>query len=512
MFDVSPGNALVAFHSITKSFGPTMALGDLSLHGTAGSVHAITGENGAGKSTLMNLLAGVFQPDSGEIRLRGEPVRIENPGHAQRAGISTIFQELTLLPNLTVAENLFLGREPQRLGMIDRAVMQRRSREALDLVKSEVDVNKRCGDLAVAAQQLIEVAKGLMADADIFILDEPTAALNAPEVETLGKLIHSLKTAGKLVFYISHRLEEIFRFCDVVSVLKDGKHVATHAVGELTHNRLISLMVGRPLGQLYPARRPRTASASALEISNLLPAGARHAVSFTIGRGEIVGLAGLQGQGQREIIRAIAGIVPRAGGEVTRFSSNNEESKSIDPSIVAAVRSGIGFVPEQRKSEGLYLSLSIEQNVGLGMLRQQSMWRHARVRKPQIAELGARMGIRASNLEQPVSDLSGGNQQKVMMGRWLASEVDILLVEEPTRGVDVGAKSEIYALLRGFVDSGGAVLMTSSELTEVIGLSDRILVVRDNQIVGDLDGIAATEESIMRHALGGLPEPGETRS
>jgi ribose transport system ATP-binding protein len=511
MFDVSPGNALVAFHSITKSFGPTKALSDFSLRGMAGSVHAITGENGAGKSTLMNLLAGVYQPDSGEIRLRGEPIRIENPGHAQRAGISTIFQELTLLPNLTVAENLFLGREPHRLGMIDRAAMQRRSREALDLVKSEVDVNKRCGELAVAAQQLIEVAKGLMAEADIFILDEPTAALNAPEVETLGKLVHSLKAAGKLIFYISHRLEEIFRFCDIVSVLKDGKHVATHAVDELTHDRLISLMVGRPLGQLYPARRPRTRSSSALEISNLLPAGARHAVSFTVGRGEIVGLAGLQGQGQREIIRAIAGIVPRAAGEVTRFCST-EGTKSVEPSIVATVRSGIGFVPEERKSEGLYLSLSIEQNVGLGMLRRQPMWRYAQVRKPQIAELGARMGIRASNLEQSVSDLSGGNQQKVMIGRWLASGVDILLVEEPTRGVDVGAKSEIYALLRAFADSGGAILMTSSELTEVIGLSDRILVVRDNQIVGDLDGIAATEESIMRHALGGLPGSGETRS
>jgi len=503
MAHCSPGSALVAFRSVNKSFGSTQALVDLSLEGLASSVHAITGENGAGKSTLMNLLAGVHQPDSGEIRVRGQPVRIESPAQAQRAGISTIFQELTLLPNLTVAENLFLGREPHRAGIINRSLMRRRAEEALDLVKCRVDVNTYCQTLSVAAQQLIEIAKGLMADADVFILDEPTAALNGPEVDTLGELIHSLRTAGKLVFYISHRLEEIFRFSDTVSVLKDGRLVGTSAASELTQDELISLMVGRPLGQLYPPRNPsRNQLRCALEISDLSPSDAGRAVSFTIGRGEILGFAGLQGQGQREIIRAVAGVGPHVGGRITKRGPD-DTVRTVGRSIVAVARSGIGFIPEDRKSEGLYLSLSIEHNVALGMLRELSVWRRARVRKAGIDELLARMRVRSNDQAQPVSSLSGGNQQKVMLGRWLASGVDVLLVEEPTRGVDVGAKSEIYTLLRGFANSGGAVLIASSELTEILGLCDRILVVRAGEITAELDGVAASEREIMRYALAG---------
>jgi ABC-type sugar transport system ATPase subunit len=497
-------DALVAFHSVNKSFGSTQALIDLSLQGSAGSVHAITGENGAGKSTLMNLLAGVHQPDSGEIRLRGQAVSIQTPGQARRAGISTIFQELTLLPNLSVAENLFLGRELHRAGIIDRALMRRRAREALDLVKCRVNVDTSCQTLSVAEQQLIEIAKGLMADADTFILDEPTAALNAPEVDTLGELIHSLRVAGKLVFYISHRLEEIFRFSDTVSVLKDGRLVGTSPVGELTQDDLISLMVGRPLGQLYPPRNSHSSRLGcALEVSDLAPSDAGRAVSFRINRGEILGFAGLQGQGQREIIRAIAGVGPHVSGRVTRYSPNNDDAQKVNLSIVAVALSGIGFIPEDRKSEGLYLSLSIEQNVALGMLRQLSIWRRARVKKSRIDELLLRMRVRSDDQGQSASSLSGGNQQKVMLGRWLASGVDVLLVEEPTRGVDVGAKSEIYALLRGFAELGGAVLVTSSELTEILGLCDRILVVRDGEITAELEGVAASEEEIMRYALAG---------
>jgi ribose transport system ATP-binding protein len=499
----SPGNTLVAFRSVNKSFGSTQALVDLSLQGSAGSVHAITGENGAGKSTLMNLLAGVHQPDSGEIRVRGQAVKIENPAQSRRVGISTTFQELTLLPNLTVAENLFLGREPHRAGIIDRSLMRRRGEQALDLVKCRVDVNTYCQTLSVAEQQLIEIAKGLMADADIFILDEPTAALNGPEVDTLGEIIHSLKTAGKLIFYISHRLEEIFRFSETVSVLKDGRLVGTFAVSELTQDQLISLMVGRPLGQLFPPRNPHPRHLGcALDVSELVPLDAKHAVSFAINRGEILGFAGLQGQGQREIIRAVARVEPHVGGRVTKLSPDNEVQR-VARSIVAVARSGIGFIPEDRKSEGLYLSLSIEQNVALGMLRQLALWRRARVRKSGIDDLLSRMRVRSNDQAQPVSSLSGGNQQKVMLGRWLASGVDILLVEEPTRGVDVGAKSEIYALLREFANSGGAVLIVSSELTEILGLCDRVLVVRDGKITAELDGVAASEEEIMRYALAG---------
>jgi len=498
-----PGNALVAFRSVNKSFGSTRALVDLSLQGSPGSVHAITGENGAGKSTLMHLLAGVHQPDSGEIRVRGQAVRIENPAQAQRAGISTIFQELTVLPNLTVAENLFLGREPHRAGIIDRSLMRRRAKQALDLVKCRVDVNTYCQTLSVAEQQLIEIAKGLMADAEVFILDEPTAALNGPEVDTLGELIHSLKAAGKLIFYISHRLEEIFRFSETVSVLKDGRLVGTFPTRELTQDRLISLMVGRPLGQLFPPRDPNPRDLGrALEISELVPSDTERAVSLAINRGEILGFAGLQGQGQREIIRAVAGVGPHVRGRVIKLSPDNRVQR-VDLASVDVARSGIGFVPEDRKSEGLYLSLSIEQNVALGMLRQLALWRRARVRKSGIDDLLLRMRVRSHDQAQPVSSLSGGNQQKVMLGRWLASGVDVLLVEEPTRGVDVGAKSEIYALLREFANSGGAVLIVSSELTEILGLCDRILVVREGEITAELDGVAASEEEIMRYALAG---------
>ncbi len=505
-----PARSLVSFHLITKRFGQTLALGELSLDGLAGSVHAITGENGAGKSTLMNLLAGVYQPDAGEIRLRERAIRIENPRHAHRLGISTIFQELTLLPNLTVAENLFLGRELVRTGMIDRHRMRRQARGALDRVRGSVSVGSYCGDLSVAEQQLVEIAKGIMADADVFILDEPTAALNALEVDVLGDLIGSLKAAGKLVFYISHRLDEIFRFCDTVSVLKDGRHVATQPTGSLTHERLISLMVGRPLGQLYPRRAARRSTpARALDVFDLAPLPDRR-VSFAINRGEITGLAGLQGQGQREIIRALAGVRPHVAGRVVKHGSDGR-ARDVELSIMNVARSGIGFVPEDRKAEGLYLPLSIEQNIALGMFRRLSLWRHARVDKPRIGELMEAMKVHATGTRQAVASLSGGNQQKIMIGRWLASAVDVLLIEEPTRGVDVGAKAEIYALLRRFADSGDAVLITSSELTEMLGLCDRILVVRDGQIVADVNGLDVSEEDIMRHALAASSDPIEAR-
>jgi ribose transport system ATP-binding protein len=497
---------LVSFDSLTKRFGYTEALGELSLNAASGSVHAITGENGAGKSTLMNLLAGVYQADSGVIRLRGRPVRFETPAQARRAGVSSIFQELTLLPNLTIEENLFLGREPSRAGLIDRASMRRKARTALDRVSIKADGAAFCAGLSVAEQQLVEIAKGLMAEADVFILDEPTAALNAPEVAILGGLIRSLRAEGKLVFYISHRLDEIFRFCDIVSVLKDGRHVATEAVGKLTHDRLISLMVGRTLGQLYPVRKVRSGpQIAALDIADLAVSRSGRTVSFSLNRGEILGLAGLQGQGQREIIRAVAGVKGRAGGAVTKRGPSGEAQCRLEPSIVDVALADVGFVPEDRKAEGLYLSLSVERNIALGALRKLSIWGRAYVKHPQLAALLNRMRVRAAGLSHPVASLSGGNQQKVMIGRWLAAGVDVLLIEEPTRGVDVGAKSEIYALLRDFADSGGAILVTSSELTEVLGLCDRILVVRGGSVVAELDGSTASEEEIMRHSLPGSP-------
>ncbi len=491
----------IEFRNISKRFGPIQALSEVSLSGHAGSAHAITGENGAGKSTLMKLLAGVYPPDSGAIALDGRDIRFGGAASARAAGVSTIFQELTLLPNLTIAENVFLGREPRRFGLIDRTAMRRRTRAVLDHIGVDLDVDVTCGDLVVAEQHLIEIAKGAAAEARVVIYDEPTAALDAPGVDKLVRLIGEQKKAGKLIFYISHRLDEIFRICDTTSVLKDGKHVLTCQTADLTRDDLVSLMVGRELGRFYPQKRLSPAKQSvALSVEEFAAEQGRPAVSFEVSRGEIVGLAGLEGQGQREIVRALAGLIPRVAGVARKHDCG---TKTIPPSVVGAARAGVGFIPEDRKSEGLYPTLSIERNIGLGMLRGFSLVSLARIDRRRVSSLMREMNVRARDENQLVSSLSGGNQQKVMLGRWLASGVDVLLIEEPTRGVDVGAKAEIYRLLRDYADRGGAILMTSSELTEHLGLCDRILVVRDGAIVAELTGEGATEERIVRFALMG---------
>ena len=494
---------VIEFRDITKRFGAIAALSSVSFAGYRGTVHAITGENGAGKSTLMKLLAGVFAPDAGEIRLAGKAVRFGDASGARAAGIATVFQELTLLPNLTIAENLFLGREPRRFGLIDRRAMRQRAQAVLDLVGIALAADVICGDLAIAEQHLVEIAKGAVAEADIVIYDEPTAALDGPGVEKLARLIARQKQDGKLIFYISHRLDEIFRLCDTTTILKDGKHVATRPTGALTRNDLVALMVGRELGDLFPPRTPRPPpTEAALSVTDFVAERGRPPVSFTIRRGEIVGLAGLEGHGQREILRAIAGLIAADRGRAEKYRTNGEVA-ALAPAVVATARAGLGLIPEDRKLEGLYQPLSIAQNIALGMLRRAPMAARARIDQNRIDALMRAMNIRARDANQSVASLSGGNQQKVMIGRWLASGVDVLLVEEPTRGVDVGAKAEIYRLLREFADQDGAVLITSSELTEHIGLCDRILVVHDGALVAELSGEAADEETIMRHALMG---------
>lgn len=493
---------MISFDKVTKRFGSNLALCDVSFDCDAGTVHAITGENGAGKSTLMNLLAGLFPADSGEIRLRGKPLSPESPADARRLGISTIFQELTLLPNLTIAENLFLGREPLRHGTVDHQSMREKARSMIARLGSRMDVDAYCGDLSVADQHLVEIAKGVSVDADVFIFDEPTAALNGPEVEKLGELLAALRASGKLVFYVSHRLDEIFRFCDRVSVLKDGQHVETRATQALTRDALVSLMVGRVLSQFYPARPARSDAAPvALSVETLRVGEDGARVSFELRRGEIVGLAGLEGQGQRDIIRALSGLEPSTGGKVTKHGATGSTALGAD--VVRTAQAGVGFVPEDRKTEGLYLPLSIGENITLGLLHRLPVWKMVRSRPRVIAGLMQRLNIRSAGARQAVGELSGGNQQKVMIGRWLAAGIDVLLLEEPTRGVDVGAKAEIYGLLREFTNGGGAVLTVSSELLELLGLCDRIFVVRRNEIVAELDGARTSEEEVMRYALVG---------
>ncbi len=492
----------IAVRGLSKRFGSTAALSDVSLIGRAGSIHAITGENGAGKSTLMKLLAGVHRPDAGQILVNGQPTVLHGPMAARHAGISTVFQELTVLPNLSVGENLMLGREPRRFGLLDRARMLDEARAVLARIGIELDPRRACDSLSVGEQQLVEIAKGVSADAGVFIFDEPTAALNRAEVDKLETLLHGLKAQHKLVFYISHRLDEIFRLCDTVTVLKDGCWVATEPAAALDTEQLITLMVGRPLQALFPPRRQTPAGAVALDVHSLTPARGAPALSFQLRRGEIVGLGGLEGQGQREIVRSLAGVLKPHASEMHKTDAQGTPQR-FDPAegVVHAVARGVGLVPEDRKLEGLYLDLPIADNVGLGRLRGLGLWRRAPRSLAAVQRAAERMQLHARDLAQPVGALSGGNQQKVMLGRWLVAGVDTLLIEQPTRGVDVGAKAEIYALLREFVDGGGTVLAVSSDLPELIGLCDRILMVRGGAIVGDVPACDATEETLLALAL-----------
>lgn len=501
------GRPLVAVRDIGKTFGPTRALHQVSLQGHAGSVHAITGENGAGKSTLMKLLAGVYQPDTGELLINGRPVHLHGPAAARAAGVSTVFQELTVLPNLTVAENLLLGREPTRGGWLQRAQMLVQARAVLARIGIDLDAGRACGSLSIGEQQLVEIAKGVSSDASVFIFDEPTAPLNRAEVDKLEALIHLLKRQGKLVFYISHRLDEIFRLCDMVTVLKDGQHVATEPVTALTHDRLIALMVGRPLQALFPTRSvaPAAQAPVALQVRSLTLFAGGPATSLRLRRGEIVGMGGLEGQGQREIVRALAGVLRPHACDILRQAQDDPrgQAQPFDPrlGVVHVVQQGIGLIPEDRKLEGLYLDLPIADNLWLGALRGLGLMRIAPRERERVTGIAARLQLRAGSLDQDAGELSGGNQQKVMIGRWLAAGVDTLLIEQPTRGVDVGAKAEIYGLLREFVGQGGAVLALSSDLLELIGLCDRILMVRAGQVVGELPADTATEESLLALAL-----------
>ncbi len=491
----------VSVRGVSKAFGKTQALSNVSVDGHAGSIHAVTGENGAGKSTLMKLLAGVHQADQGSILIDGAEVHLATPAQARAAGVSTVFQELTVLPNLTVAENLCLGREPRRFGLIDHRTSRARAQEVLQRAGIGLDPDQLCETLSIAERQLLEIAKGLMTSARVFIFDEPTAPLNRAEVDTLERLLRKLKADGALVFYISHRLEEIFRFCDTVTVLKDGAWVATRPAKDLTEDQLVKLMVGRDLKALFPPRRTLSTQTIAIDVARLQPTPSLPRIAFRLMQGEIVGIAGLEGHGQREIIRSLAGVIAPTTAEIDVTDTQGRRIR-VDPSHgpIRMVRDGIALIPEDRKSEGLYLDLSVQDNVWLGPLRGSSLWQRAPRDTKLVQDITQRMRLRGE-IGDIVGSLSGGNQQKVMLGRWLAAGVNILLVEQPTRGVDVGAKSEIYALLRQFTEDGGTVLVVSGDLLELIGLCDRIMVVRNGAIVGDVPAVDASEEGLLGLAL-----------
>ncbi len=486
---------LIAVDDLSKSFGAVQALKSMRLVGHAGKVHAVMGENGAGKSTLMKLLSGVFRPDSGTIRLSGEPVSFHHPRDAQHAGISTIFQEFSLLPNLSVAENLFLGREVEQGRALSVRAVRQRTQQALAALDLRIDPDRRVGSLSVGQQQMVEIAKGMLADASVFIFDEPTAALASHEVETLFALIRRLSAQGKCVFYISHRLSEVFAICDDVTIMKDGAFVRCVATAETSVDEVIQGMVGRPIEELFEPRAevlgPALLRADAL-VGDRVPT----PLSLEVHEGEIVGIAGLEGQGQQELMRLIAGFNPARAGtlELAGTPIANHSARQ-------RMAAGIGFVPESRKDDGLFLSLDIGANMATAAIARRTFLSWVPRLGARVADVMQRLAVKAPDARTPVIDLSGGNQQKVVLGRWLLAGAKVLLCEEPTRGVDVGAKREIYRQLREFARDGRGILVTSRELPELIGLCDRLLVIRGGAIVAEIDARDATEDALLRAAL-----------
>ena len=492
---------LIEMSNISKAFGGSLAVDGVSLELTPGTVHALMGENGAGKSTLMKILAGVHQPDSGEIYKNGHRIAFANPKEALEFGISTVFQELSLLANLTIAENMFLGRELlTRFGTIDYRRMNAETRKALAELGLKLDPETLVSELSIAERQFVEIAHGIKADASIFILDEPTAALNAADVEVLNRHIRRLRDEGKAIVYISHRMDEIFQICDTVTVLKDGKLIGTRPLADMTPASLIAMMVGRELQDLFPARNDKAGDV-VLDIKHFKIGAATQPFSIHVARGEIVALAGLEGQGQQKLLRSLVGQFQPFGGTVTIKGKTLAMPVPVGSGIRKLQAAGVGFVPEDRKEEGLFLGLPIAHNITIGLHARHSELALARPYRKTVADTMRDLNVKAASAAASVNSLSGGNQQKVLLGRYLAADVDILLIEEPTRGVDIGAKSEIYKLLRNFANDGGAVLVLSRETVELIGLCDRIYVVHGDTVVSELPAGEATEHAILDAAL-----------
>ncbi|WP_369408993.1 sugar ABC transporter ATP-binding protein [Herbidospora cretacea] len=453
---------------------------DLSAH--AGEVHAVVGENGAGKSTLMKILAGVHQPDEGVIEIGGETRSFAHPVQAQRAGVAIIYQEFNLLPERSVADNVFLGREPTRRGLVDRAAMEAATARLLDeLDEHSFGPRDMVKDLSVAQQQVVEIVKALSVDARIVVMDEPTAALAEHEVELLYRLIRRLQSRGIAVLYISHRLREVFDLADRVTVLKDGTHVGTVQASEVTTAALVKMMVGRELDAYFPPRAGEQAVGEPRLTLRNAGNGKLDGIDLELRAGEIVGVAGLQGSGRSSLVKAIFGAEPFTRGEVTPVRPGN---------VREGIAAGIGLVTEDRKAEGLVLNQSVRDNALLVVRAVGSRSRAA------VADLLERVRLTPPRQDTEVKYLSGGNQQKVVLAKWLTLAPKVLLFDEPTRGVDVGAKAAIHDLMRELADGGTAILMISSELPELIGMSDRIVVLRDGRIAGHLPA-GATEEAVM---------------
>ena len=491
--------ALLEVHDVTKSFGAVAAVQGVSFPLFGGEAHALVGENGAGKSTIVKMLAGVHRPDTGSLRVNGADVDFGGPADAKAAGIAVIYQEPTLFPDLSVAENIAMGNQPlTRLRQIDRKAMQSNAARLFQRLGVHIDPTRPARGLSIADQQLVEIAKALSSEARVLIMDEPTAALSAVEVSRLFTVVRSLRDEGAAILFISHRFEEITELCQRVTIMRDGKHVVTELVAGLTVDDMIRRMVGRDLSALFP-KQDVAAGDVLLEVSGLSREGVFRDISFSVRAGEIVALAGLVGAGRSEVMQAVFGVDPYDSGTV------RVDGKRLKPgSPRAAMAAGMALVPEDRRQQGLVMELSIERNVTLPRARK-------------LARLGLLFGgaeraaaetwtrklqTKLGRLSDAVGTLSGGNQQKVVLAKWLSTSPRLLIVDEPTRGIDVGTKAEVHRLMSSLAADGLAVVMVSSELPEVLGMADRVVVLREGRVAATLTRAEATEESVMYAAMG----------
>ncbi|AZO93869.1 sugar ABC transporter ATP-binding protein [Halocella sp. SP3-1] len=498
---MQPAKQLIKMDNITKTFPGVIALDNVKIDLKAGEVHALMGENGAGKSTLMKIIAGVYKQDKGKYYLDGKEIMFDFPREAQLNGISIIYQELNLIPDLSIAENIFLGREPsKRPGKIDWTRMYEDTTEILNELGINLDPAEKIKNISIANKQMVEIAKALSFNSKIIIMDEPTSALEDDEIEYLFKIINDLKEKNVGIFYISHKMDEIFRISDRITVFRDGQHIKTMAVSETNMDELIRLMVGREIKNIFPEREVEPVNETVMEVNNLTVINQIENISFAVEKGEILGIAGLMGCGKIDVGKAIFGCYPDTTGEIL---INNEVRKINSPHD--AIKYKIALVSEDRKNGGLVLDRNVKENIMLSSLSQISglLKLNHKKEKKVVKEAVKNLNIKVSNVEQPSKTLSGGNQQKVVIAKWLETKPEILILLEATRGIDIGSKTEIYELITTLAENGISILYISSELTELVGLCDRVLVMHEGKLSGVVSGNDINQEKIMYLSSGG---------
>jgi rhamnose transport system ATP-binding protein len=488
---------LLSLRGAVKTFGPVVALAEGTVELRSGEIHALVGENGAGKSTLVKILAGLYHPDAGEFTIDGRPVAFRSVADSKAAGVSVIYQEPTLFPDLTVAENIFIGRQPRgRSGLISRGAMRRQASELFARLGVLIDPDRVAEGLSIADQQIIEIAKAISLDARVLVMDEPTAALSGVEVDRLFAVARSLRDRGAGILFISHRFDEVFALTDRITVMRDGRYIATHDTADATVEGIVRQMVGRDIAQLFPKAEAEIGDV-VLSVRDLTRAGVFSHIGFEVRAGEIVGLAGLVGAGRTEVARAVFGIDAYDSGTVTLGGTPlpaGDPQKAID--------AGIGFVPEDRRKQGLVMDLSVARNATLALRKKLARFGliNSGIERRTAAEWSQRLQVKTGSMEYAVSTLSGGNQQKVVLAKWLAMDPRLLIVDEPTRGIDVGTKSEVHRLLSDLAGRGIAILMISSELPEVLGMADRVVVMSEGRVTATIDRADATPENVMHAA------------